>query len=108
MKRGEVWWVSFDPSIGGEIQKQRPAVVVSNDVSNKYLNRVQVVPITSKVEKLYPSEAYVTVGGKQGKAMTDQLATISKERMIKLIGSVTASEMMEIEKAIRIQLSLKF
>lgn len=106
MKRGEVWWVSFDPSIGGEIQKQRPAVVVSNDVSNKYLNRVQVVPITSKVEKLYPSEAYVTVGGRQGKAMTDQLATVSKERMIKLIGRVTAAEMMEIEKAIRIQLSL--
>lgn len=106
MKRGEVWWIRFDPSIGGEIQKQRPAVVVSNDVSNKYLNRVQVVPITSKVEKLYPSEAYVTVGGRQGKAMTDQLATVSKERMIKLIGRVTAAEMMEIEKAIRIQLSL--
>jgi len=106
MKRGEVWWISFDPFIGGEIQKQRPAVVVSNDVSNKYLNRVQVVPITSKVEKLYPSEAYVTVGGRQGKAMTDQLATVSKERMIKLIGHVTAAEMMEIEKAIRIQLGL--
>ena len=106
MKRGEVWWVSFNPSIGGEIQKQRPAVVISNDVSNKYLNRVQVVPITSKVEKLYPSEAYVTVGGRQGKAMTDQLATVSKERMIKLIGRVTEAEMMGIEKALRIQLSL--
>jgi mRNA interferase MazF len=104
--RGEVWWVSFDPSIGGEIQKQRPAVVVSNDISNKYLNRVQVVPIASKVEELYPSQAYVTVGGKQGKAMTDQLATVSKERMIKLIGRVTAAEMMEIEKVIHIQLSL--
>lgn len=106
MKRGEVWWVSFDPSIGGKIQKQRPAVVISNDVSNKYLNRVQVVPITNKVEKLYPSEAYVTVGGRQSKAMTDQLATVSKERMIKLIGRVTEAEMMGIEKALRIQLSL--
>ncbi|MCJ7584310.1 MAG: type II toxin-antitoxin system PemK/MazF family toxin [Anaerolineales bacterium] len=106
MKRGEVWWVSFDPSIGGEIRKQRPAVILSNDVSNKYLNRVQVVPITSKVEKLYPSEAYVTVGGRQSKAMTDQLATVSKERMVKLIGRVTAAEMMGIEKALRIQLSL--
>jgi mRNA interferase MazF len=106
MKRGEVWWVSFNPSIRGKIQKQRPAVVISNDVSNKYLNRVQVVPITSKVEKLYPSEAYVTVGGRQSKAMTDQLATVSKERMVKLIGRVTAAEMMGIEKALRIQLSL--
>lgn len=102
MKRGEVWWVSFDPSIGGEIRKQRPAVIVSNDVSNKYLNRVQVVPITSKVEKLYPSEAYVTVGGRQSKAMTDQLATVSKERMVKLIGRVAEAEMMGIEKALRI------
>ena len=106
MKRGEVWWVSFNPSIRGKIQKLRPAVVISNDVSNKYLNRVQVVPITSKVEKLYPSEAYVTVGGRQSKAMTDQLATVSKERMVKLIGRVTAAEMMGIEKALRIQLSL--
>ena len=106
MTRGEVWWVSFELSIGGEIRKQRPAVIISNDVSNKYLNRVQVVPITSKAEKLYPSEAYVIVGGKQGKAMADQLATVSKERMIKLIGRVTAAEIMEIEKAIRIQLSL--
>jgi len=104
--RGEAWWVSFELSIGGEIRKQRPAVIISNDVSNKYLNRVQAVPITSKAEKLYPSEAYIIVGGKQGKAMADQLATVSKERMIKLIGRVTAAEIMEIEKAIRIQLSL--
>lgn len=96
----------FDPSIGGEIQKQRPAVIVSNDVSNKYLNRVQVVPVTSKVDKLYPSEAYITVAGKQGKAMADQLATVSKQRLFKTIGRVSEAEIQEIEKAIRIQLGL--
>ncbi|MBU2611170.1 MAG: type II toxin-antitoxin system PemK/MazF family toxin [Chloroflexota bacterium] len=106
MRRGEIWWVNFDPSIGGEIQKQRPAVIVSNDVSNKYLNRVQVVPVTSKVDKLYPSEAYITVAGKQGKAMADQLATVSKQRLFKTIGRVSEAEIQEIEKAIRIQLGL--
>lgn len=106
MRRGEIWWVNFDPSIGGEIQKQRPAVIVSNDVSNKYLNRVQVVQVTSKVDKLYPSEAYITVAGKQGKAMADQLATVSKQRLFKTIGRVSEAEIQEIEKAIRIQLGL--
>lgn len=64
MKRGEVWWVNFEPSVGGEICKVRPAVIVSNDAANKFLNRVQVVPITTRTGRVYPSEVLVTIRGK--------------------------------------------
>jgi len=106
MNRGDVWWVTFDPSIGGEIRKKRPAIIVSNNAANKYLNRVQVVPVTSNTDRLFPSEAYVTVAGKKGKAMADQLATVSKQRLSKRIGSVSDDEMNMVVEAIKTQLDL--
>jgi mRNA interferase MazF len=106
MKRGEVWWANFDPSIGGEIRKKCPAIIVSNDASNKYLNRVQVIPLTGKTERLYPSEAYVILNGKQSKAMADQLATVGKLRLSSRIGVLSSDDMDKVGEAIKIQLDL--
>ena len=106
MNRGDVWWVNFDPSIGGEIKKRRPAVIVSNDISNKFLNRLQVVPLTSNTGRLYPSEAVVAVGGNESKAMADQIATVSKARLAGKIAVLSDQDMRKIEDAIKVQLGM--
>lgn len=106
MRRGEVWWVDFDPARGGEIRKVRPAVILSNDMANEHLNRVQVVPLTSNTGRVYPSEAVVEVAGQSSKAMADQLTTVAKQRLSRRLGELTRQDMASVERAVRVQLHL--
>jgi mRNA interferase MazF len=106
MKRGEIYWANFDPSIGSEIRKRRPAVIVSNNSANKNLDRVQVVPLTSHIKKIYVSETLIIINGKKSKAMADQITTLDKARFGNKISSVSDDEMSEIERIISLQLGL--
>jgi mRNA interferase MazF len=98
--------VDFDPAVGGEIRKTRPAIIVGNDAANAALNRVQVVPLTSSTGRLYPGEAVVTVAGQRSKAMADQSMTASKERLKNQIEALSRTEMQAVDRVIKIQLGL--
>ncbi len=106
MKRGEVWWVEFDPSIGSEIRKTRPAIILSNDAANRNLSRVVVIPMSSNVAWLYPGEALVSVAGTQSKAMADQIMGVDKVRLKGRIGVVSRGDMEGVEEAIKVHLGL--
>jgi mRNA interferase MazF len=106
MNRGDVWWVSFEGATGGEVRKRRPAVIISNNTANRFANRVQVVPISSRIEKLYPCETLVHVENRKCKAMADQLTTVSKHRLLAPLASLTVQELERVEMIVRLQLAL--
>ncbi|QDU71059.1 type II toxin-antitoxin system PemK/MazF family toxin [Mucisphaera calidilacus] len=89
--QGQVWRVNLDPTIGSEIRKTRPAVVVSPDELNAHLNTVVVVPLTSG--RAYPFRIATKVQGKPGVAAVDQVRTIDKQRLVKRIKTLKAGEL---------------
>ena len=107
MNRGSVWWVQFDPSIGSEIQKTRPAVIVSNDIANRHLSRVIVIPLTSNTGKVYPGNVLITVSGVQSKALADQIMTADKNRLRSKMGVLSNADMLAVENALKLQLGIK-
>ena len=101
MTRGSVWWVEFDPAVGSEIQKTRPAVIISNDLANKFLARVVVIPLTNNISRVYPGEAVVTLNGNKNKAMTDQIMSADKSRLKKKIAELSGDDVLSIESAMK-------
>lgn len=106
MKRGEVWWVEFDPAVGSEVRKTRPAVIVSNDAANRNLARVVVIPMTSNTDRQYPGEALVSVDGQSSKAMADQIMAAGKARLKSQLGVLGKADMLAVEDAMRVHLGL--
>ena len=104
--RGEVYWVSLDPTIGSEINKTRPAIIISNDNGNEYQRRVVIAPITSSVDKVYSFEVKVEIAKKEGKILVDQLRSIDKKRLSKKIAVIDYETMQLVNKALKIVLDL--
>ncbi|MDA2936065.1 type II toxin-antitoxin system PemK/MazF family toxin [Patescibacteria group bacterium AH-259-L05] len=109
-KRGEIYLVSLDPTIGSEINKTRPAVILQNDIDNRYSSVTIVAAISSKVERLYPTEILVKSGegglDKNSRVLLNQVRTIDKQRLVKKIGTLTRETMSHIDQSLKISLGL--
>jgi mRNA interferase MazF len=110
-RRGEVYLVNFDPTVGSEIQKTRPALILQNDSSNRYSPVTIVAAITSKADdELYPTEVLVKTpeGGltKDSVILLNQIRSIDRRRLVKRLGTVKSSTMFEVDRAIQISLGL--
>jgi mRNA interferase MazF len=111
IKRGEIHLAALDPTVGREIAKTRPVVIISNDISNQYSGTVTILPITSQnLAKIYPFEVKLKKGAanlpKGSKVKTDQIRSIDKRRIVKRIGALDAESIDGIEKALKIHLDL--
>ncbi len=115
MRRGEIRTVDFEPVRGSEVNKRRPAVIVSNDAANLTATRlgrgvVTVVPVTSKVERVYPFQVMLPAGATglatDSKAQAEQVRSIAVERVGDRLGTVPAALIALIDEALRLHLAL--
>jgi mRNA interferase MazF len=109
-KRGEIYLVSLDPTLGAEISKTRPALIISNDINNQFSDTVTVIPITSYVEKTYPFEVLLPAGenglSKNSKAKCNQIRTIDKQRLVRSLGKLRPEIIEAVEEATKIHLKM--
>ena len=111
MKRGEIYFANLNPTIGKEIKKIRPVLIVSNDANNKVSDTITVIPITSNTRKVFPFEVFLDKQHsgleKNSKAKCHQIRTISKRRLIgKLRGKVDKKLMEKISQATKLHLNI--
>lgn len=110
IRRGEVWLAALDPTVGGEIQKTRPVIVVSNDINNAHNSVVSVIPLTSNVTRVLSFEVHIPagVGGltKESKAKADQIRTIDKSRLVKRYGALPTSYVQQLNGALKLHLAI--
>src|ERR1051326_633301 len=107
IRRGDIRWVSFDLASGGEIRKTRPAVISSNNAANSVLSRVVIIPLTSKTDRVYPGQTLVTVGGREAKAMADQITTASTHRLGDHISALSSDDLQRVEDALLLHLAIR-
>ena len=100
-ERGEIWWVALDPTLGSEIRKTRPCVVVSVKVLNERRRTVIVVPLSSAPRASPPILVPVTCEGRPAVAVSDQIRAVAKERLRGLLGVVDEDEMAALEDGLR-------
>ena len=94
-QRSEVWLVSLDPTVGSEIKKTRPCVIISPDETNRLLKTVIVAPLTTTI-KNYPTRINVIFQDKKGSVVLDQIRAVDKTRLLKKIGTVSEKEISSI------------
>lgn len=111
IKRGEVFLVNFDPTVGAEAKKTRPAVVVSNDINNAHSPIVSISPITSNVTRVYSFEVEIPVGTAglrtRSKVMVNQTRAVDKIRLIKKLGQLPAQIMADVDQALKLHYDLE-
>lgn len=105
-KRGEIYWVRLDPTMGSEIKKTRPALIVSNDIGNEVSDRVIAAPITSKAGKSYPFETEIEISGTKGKVLLDQIRALDKRRLGSKMGDIPLDKIKEVNEALKLALDL--
>jgi mRNA interferase MazF len=111
IKRGDVFLVNFDPTIGAEAKKTRPAVVVSNDINNAHSPIISISPITSNVTKIYSFEVEIPSGtaGLRGrsKVMVNQTRAVDKLRLLKKLGHLSEGIIEDINQALKLHYDLE-